>query len=216
MSYCERYGEFPAPDHSPNETCETIPSSYKNNTPRTGYGYDIHCSDCRHGLKLEPMTLEEKLSLLGNKKPLFLVNLGLILTVALLLIANIFRSDNPLLKDIVNAHGGLFGPNGSLLTALYFMGLLVAVIIAASPAYSRITYNPVQFLPAMVMEGLIPLIVCITVWQDFYFGDYVGTTLTLWGGILLLISIGALVVQLCLVFTYNQVKKSGVYVYVAN
>ncbi len=216
MSYCERYGEdFSLPD-SRNERISYPAFPTEQAMAQSDHGYDIYTLNCRHRLKLEPMSAEEKLHLLGSKKFLFLWNFGLIFSVALFLIADIFHSDNPLLEDILNAHGGLFGPNGSLFTALYFMGLLVSMIIAARPLYSRVTYNPGQLLPAMAMEALIPVIITLTIWKNFYFGDYMGTTLTLGGVILLLLAMTSLVIQFSLIATYNRLKKSRTYVYVAN
>ena len=158
----------------------------------------------------------EKLDLLGSKKVLFIGNLLLILTVAALLLTDLFRTDNPLLTGVMEIRTGLFGPRGGFFIGLYFLAFLVSFFIAGNPLYSRNTYDPIQLLPAMILEVLLLPILCFTIWLDFYFGDYMGTALDTGGILLLLFSIGGLLLQFLLIRQYKKLRKSGVYSYVAN
>ena len=112
MSYCQRCGEKNLPHVKICENCGTPLPPDERERLQPGYGYDIHGVNCRHGLKLEPMKLEDKLAFLGNRKILYLGNLLLILLEIILLTTDLFRTGNPLWQAFLEERAGLFGPKG--------------------------------------------------------------------------------------------------------
>lgn len=216
MSYCQRCGEKNLPHADFCENCGTPLPVREQELPCPGYRYDIHKTNCRHRLKIEPMSPTEKLSLLGSKQILFLGNLVLMAVISIFLLTNIFRSGNPLLKDIMNEKAGLFGPKGGSITGLYFLGFIVAVLFTVKPLFTRNTYNTIQLLPVMLLEFLLFPLVGIAIWKNYYFGDYMGTVLTINGAIVLLLAVVALAMQISLIRGYRKLKRMGIYPYVAN
>lgn len=216
MSYCDKCGEKNLPRARYCGNCATPLPPPKQEKLRPGYGYNIHHLDCDHGLKIGPMDTQDKLNLLGKKKYLFLGNLFLILCAGFLLMFNIFKTDNPMWQEFLGQKAGLFGPNGQFFTALYFLFLCISLLIAGNPLYTRNTYNPRQLLFSMIMEALPFPIIGITIMGNFYFGDFLGTTLCTGGFFLLLVSLAGLIIQCMLIKEYKRLKKSGVYSYVAN
>ncbi len=216
MSYCQRCGEKNLPCANVCENCGTPLPVEEKKRLQPGYGYDIHTVNCRHRLKIQPMSPVEKLSILGNKKFLFLGNLFLIIGISLLVLGNIFCIDNALLKNVVEKEAGLFGPGGRFFSGLYFLLVLSSLLFAVNPLYSRNTYKVIQLLPAMILEALILPLIGVPLWLDLYFGDYMGTSLAPGGYLLLMVCIAALVLQHILVKEYIKLKISGVYSYVAN
>ncbi len=216
MSYCQRCGEKNLSSAQFCENCGASLPPKDRELLQPGYGYDIHEVNCRHGLKLEPMRAEEKLCFLGRKKLLYLGNLLLILLEGLLLTANLLRTDNPLWQDFLKEKTGLFGPRGLYFTCLYCLLLMVVLLIAARPLYTRHPFDGRQLLPAMVAEcGLIGLLL-VSDWFDLYFGTFMGTGLTALGFLLIGVCMAALGVQCLLIREYRCIKRSGVYCYVAN
>lgn len=216
MSYCQRCGEKNLPGTQVCENCGKALSAPKEEHLQPGYGYDIHAVRCRHGLKLEPMSPGEKLALLGYGKYLFFGNLLLILLTGVLLMTNMFRTDNGQWQAYLEQEAGLFGPNGQFFVGLYILLLLVTVIIAAKPLYTRSTFNGRQLLPAMILNGLLPVILEITVWYNGYFGDFLGTALAPGGRFAVMVCLLTLIAQCFLIREYHRLKRSGVYHYVAN
>ncbi len=216
MSYCQHCGEKNLPYISHCENCGAPLPVEEGERLQPGYGYDIHAVDCRHRLKIEPMLPMDKLSILGKETTLFVGNLLTMVLIALLLLTDVFRSSNPLLKDVVEESSGLFGPAGRFFTGLFFLLYLASFMMTLIPLYTRNTYNASQLIPAMVLELMIPLIALGALLSDFFFGSYMGTTLTINGCILLLLCAAALVLQYLLIREYKWLKKSGIYSYVAN
>ncbi len=216
MSYCQRCGEKNLPSAQVCENCGTALPPKDREQLQPGYGYDIHGVDCHHGLKLEPMSPGQKLTFLGEWKPIYCGNLLLILLEGLLLTTKLFRTENSLWQGFFEERCGLFGPNGSLFTCLTVLFLSVVLLIAANPLYTRNTFNPRQLLPAMMTEAFLMLLLCLTTWLDLYFGSFVKTTLTPYGFLLIGLCVGSIVVQCLLIRKYRQIKRSGVYDYVAN
>ncbi len=216
MSYCQRCGEKNLPSSQFCENCGTELPPKNREQLQPGYGYDIHGVDCRHGLKLEPMKPGEKLAFLGAKKFLYLGNLLLLLLEGFLLMTNLLHTSNSLWQDFLEEKAGLFGPNGTFFTCLYFILLIIALLLAAKPLYMRNTFDSRQLLPAMASECLLITVLALSDWFDLYFGTFMGTTLTTFGFLLIILCIAALAVQCLLIREYRRIKRSGVYHYVAN
>ena len=216
MSYCQRCGEKNHPHSHSCINCGAELPGADREMLQPGYGYDIHATDCNHGLKLEPMDVSQKLDLLKNTKYLYLGNLLLIVCGAVLLVTNIFRTDNSLWQSFLEQKTGLFGPHGRFFTGIYFLLLLTSLLFAGKPLYTRNTYNPLQLLPSMILEVLLLPILGYTVWTNRYFGSFMGTTLSTGGRLLLIVCTLGLIVQLLLIPEYRRLKRSGVYSYVAN
>lgn len=216
MSYCQRCGEKNLWEAQFCENCgaELPPKDQERLQP--GYGYDIHAAQCRHGLKLEPMTPAEKLALLGNRTYLYCGNLLLILFAGILLMTDLFRTDHLLWREFLEQRTGLFGPKGSFFTSLYFLSLLGALLFAGKPLYTRNTFDSRQLLPAMFLEALLLPILVFTVCTDGYFGGFMGTTLSTGGRLMVMVCVTAIVIQCLLIREYRRLKRSGVYHYVAN
>ncbi len=216
MSYCQRCGEKNLPGVPVCENCGAKLPSPDREQLQPGYGYNIHGVRCRHGLKLEPMSPGEKLALLGYSKYFFLGNLLLILLTGVLLMTNMFRTDNGQWQAYLEQEAGLFGPRGQVFTCVYILFLLAAGIIAAKPLYTRNTFNGRQLLPAMVLDALLLIILEVTVWTNGYFGDFLGTALAPGGRFAVMVCLLTPVVQWLLIREYHRLKRSGVYHYVAN
>ena len=216
MSYCQNCGEKNLPTAHFCKNCSTTLPSPEKEKLQPGYGYDIHKADCDHGLKIEPMSTRDKLALLGTKKLIYLGNLCLILCMGVLLMFPIFRTANPMWQEFLEQKAGLFGPKGQLITAVYFLLLCGAFLMAAIPLYTRNTYNPAQLLPAMVLEALVFPVIGLTLVGDLCFGEFLGTALCTGGFLLLITSLSALILQFRLMGEYKKMKTSGIYAYVAN
>ena len=216
MSYCQRCGEKNLSSALFCENCGTELPPQNSERLQPGYGYDIHAANCHHGLKLEPMSLREKLSLLGNWKYLYLGSLLLLLVEAVLTTGNLLRTGNPLWQDILVERAGLFGPKGTYFTCLYILLLLAALLLSAKPLYSRNTYDSRQLLLAMISECLLIAILLLSNWMELYFGTFMGTALTSLGILLILLCTANLILRCLLIREYRRIKRSGIYHYVAN
>ena len=147
---------------------------------------------------------------------IFFGNLLLILLEGFLLTTKLFRTGNPLSQGLFEEQVGLFGPNGSLFTCLTILLLSVVLLFAAKPLYTRSTFNPIQLLPAMVTEACVLLLLGFATRFDLYFGTFMKTDLTTYGFLLIAVCTAAMIIQYLLMLKYKQIKRSGVYRYVAN
>lgn len=216
MSYCQRCGEKNKRGAQFCGNCGTALPPEEAEKLLPGYGYDIHSTDCKHRLKLEPMTLRSKLSLLGKVQFYYLADLLLIIFTMFFLQLDLFRTDIPMWQEYLGRQAGLFGPDGALLRVMYFLLLMLALSIAARPLYTRCTYNSKQLLLPLLLQAALPPIIGFTALTDRYFGHYLGTTPTTAGWILSALCVISCILHCYLVRSYRQLKRSGVYHYVAN
>lgn len=216
MSYCQRCGEKNKSGAQFCGNCGTALPPDEAEKLQPGYGYDIHSTDCKHRLKLEPMTVRSKLTLLGQAQFYYLADLLLIAITMFLLLHDLFCTDIPLWQEYIGRRTGLFGPDGTFLSIVYFFLLMAALSIAARPLYTRCTYNSKQLLLPLLLQAMLPPIIGFTALTDRYFGSYLGTTPTTAGWVLSALCVVSCVLHCFLVRHYRQLKRSGVYHYVAN
>lgn len=216
MSYCQRCGERNLPHARYCGSCAAPLPLPKREKLQPGFGYNIHHAECDHGLKLEPLEPGKKLALLGNHKYIYIGNLLMILWEIILLLFNVFRTDNLLWQEFLEQRAGLFGPRGQFFALLYFLLLCGALLTSANPLYTRNTYRPRQLYLPIIAEIFLFPILALPVWFNLYFGDFLGTTLCTGGYLLLSVSAVALILQYILIRKYKKMKKSGIYSYVAN